>query len=247
MYSWDVCRPLMESPHTLIAGTTGSGKSVLLNSCLYSVIGTGAGFVFIDLKRVELAQYKNIKECLMYITEPSKVSKALDDVIYTMENRYSRMSGRSSSEPPIYVVIDELADLVETKGILDQLVKIGRLGRAANIHLLCATQDPSRRTLKAQLMQNFTCTVALRCRSAIESRQIIGVAGAEKLPLYGKGLRWDATGIHEFDVPMTPDEEINALPKVQTKREFVPETSDTNYVAVAVACIIIAILIGCIL
>ena len=128
--------------------------------------------------------------------------RELDSVIYIMEKRFKRMGDKKkTAEGPYYVVIDELADMITIKGVLERLVKIGRLGRAANIHLLCATQDPSRRTLPAQLMQNFTCTVALRCRSAIESRQIIGVPGAELLPKYGYGYRWDADGIEKFAIP----------------------------------------------
>jgi len=106
---------------------------------------------------------------------------------------------------PLYVVIDELADLVSNKKALELIIKIGRLGRAAQVHLICATQDPSRKTLPAALMQNFTTTVALRCRSAIESRQIIGIPGAEKLPKYGYGIQWDAEGTHNIDIPLTDE------------------------------------------
>ena len=202
----NVLDPLINSAHTLIAGTTGSGKSVLLNDVLSRLSYTVDGFCsFFDLKRVELIDYKyDVGLCSNYISEPEDVLEELDFLIFLMEGRYEDMASRGLKKYDgyhHYIVIDELADMITIEGVLERLVKIGRLGRAANIHLLCATQDPSRRTLPAQLMQNFTCTVALRCRSAIESRQIIGVPGAELLPKYGYGYRWDADGIEKFAIP----------------------------------------------
>lgn len=202
----DVLTPLINTAHTLIAGTTGSGKSVLLNDILKRFCETYEGYCsFFDLKRVELIDYKNTAGvCSRYVSEPEDVINELDFAIWLMEGRYIDMAKKGLKKSDDYhhfLVIDELADMLTIKGVLERLVKIGRLGRAANIHLLCCTQDPSRRNLPAQLMQNFTCCVALRCRSAIESRQIIGVPGAELLPKYGKAIRWDADGLEEFEVP----------------------------------------------
>lgn len=208
--SYPQCMELLNTPHALIAGTTGSGKSVMLNSTIITGAAEAYCFYFFDLKRVELRRYKRLASCMGYVTEPEKVVPALDKIIGAMEQRYKEMRNKTeTSEQHLYVVIDELADCVTIKGVLERLVKIGRLGRAAHIHLLCATQDPSRRTLPAQLMQNFTLTLALRCRSAIESRQIIGIPGAEKLPLYGKGIIWDAYGTHSISVPLTPPETLD--------------------------------------
>lgn len=192
---------LIDTPHTLIAGTTGSGKSVLLHQIIDKLVDKYCLLEFIDLKVVELSEYKSVDGCLGYVTEPGDICYELDWLIDEMKDRFAKMEGKHSDEIPIYIVIDELADVLSEDGVLERLVKIGRLGRAANIHLLCATQDPSRRTLRAQLMQNFTCCVALRCRSAIESRQIIGVPGAETLPKHGYGYRWDADGIEKFAIP----------------------------------------------
>lgn len=193
--------------HTLIAGTTGSGKSVLLNACILELIQRDVDCYFFDLKRVELKEYQSTKACKAYITEPRDVCPTLDHIVIEMDRRFASMSGKESTEKHIYIIIDELGDTLTQKGVLDRLVKIGRLGRAAHIHLFCATQDPSRRTLEAQLAQNFTCTVALRCRSDVESRQIIGVAGAEDLPQYGFGYMWDARGINKIEVIPVSDEE----------------------------------------
>lgn len=210
-YSWNVCDDILKENHILIAGTTGSGKSVMLNSMVFSAITSSHLFYFIDLKRVELRRYRDMVSTLGVATEPEQVIPLLDRAISQMEHRYSHMKGVKSTDSHIFIVIDELADLSTIKGVEERLIKIGRLGRAANIHLLCATQDPSRKTLKASLMQNFTCCVALRCRSSIESRQIIGVKGAELLPKYGHGIEWNADGISKIKIPFTPDEDIDYL------------------------------------
>lgn len=212
------CLSLVQgTAHTLIAGTTGSGKSVLLNSILYSIIKDGlvrndwSHFVMIDTKRVELKPYKNLCTTIKYVTEPEDVVDALDYVIAEMDDRYECMEGKESKEPTMYVVIDELADVLSTKGILERIVKIGRLGRAARIHLLMCTQDPSRKTLSAQIMQNMTTCVALRCKDVTESKQIIGRPGAERLPKHGKVIVSDSDGYRTINVPLVPDEDIYTL------------------------------------
>lgn len=213
------CLSLVEgTAHTLIAGTTGSGKSVLLNTILYSIIknnlvlgGQPYEFVFIDTKRVELKQYKNLPYTSIYTTEPEDVPKTLDVVIEAMDMRYQLMERKETTEPYIYVVIDELADLLTTKGVLERIVKIGRLGRAAHIHLIMCTQDPSRTTLTAQIMQNMTTCVALRCKDQIESKQIIGSAGAEGLPKHGKAIVSTPDGYKVITVPLTPDDDIDKI------------------------------------
>ena len=219
-----ICSYMLKSPHVLIAGTTGSGKSVMMNSMIYTALREPVeDFYFIDLKRVELKAYKNLERCRWFCTEPEEVIPMLNMVVNEMERRYKKMKGKLYEGGPVYVFIDELADLVshkDAKDILERLVKIGRLGRAAKVHLVCATQDPSRKTLCSALMQNFTCCLALRCRSAIESRQIIGTSGAEFLPEYGCGLLWDAKGTRQIDVPMTPEEDIEKMVFALSSRTF---------------------------
>lgn len=210
---------IISSPHSLIAGTTGAGKSVLLNACMYDLLGMNAKFIFIDLKRVEMARYRNHQRTIMYASEPEEARDALDYALEVMEARYKTMGGTHYHGTKLYVVVDELADLVTDKRVLEQLIRIGRLGRAAEVHMICATQDPSRRTLKAQLMQNFTCCVALRCKTAIESRQITGFPGAEKLPRYGKGFIWDADGYEAVDIPMVSDEDLKRRIEATDRRQ----------------------------
>jgi len=201
---------VLATPHALIAGTTGSGKSVALNSIIYEILQRHpltAQMVLFDLKRVELKRYKDAPHTLGFFSEPFQVIDALDNINNVIDERYRKDEATSD----VYVIIDELADTLSVKGALERVVRIGRIGRAARVHLICATQDPSRRTLKAQLMQNFTLCIALRCRSAIESRQIIGSKGAEALPQYGYGIQWDARGTREIEIKMVSDEKIGEL------------------------------------
>lgn len=208
---WVIGKMVHQQTHTLIAGTTGSGKSVLLNSIIWSYLSYPDYNVFIDLKRVELVRYKNHPRTLAYVNRPEQVIPALDSLIQRMENRYDEMEREGtvlSDRPRVNVIIDELADLLTYKGVEERIVKLMRLGRASRIHLLMATQSPNRKVLTATIQQNVTCAIALRCKSAIESRQVIGVGGAENLPRYGKGLLSDADGIREVTIPMTPEEDI---------------------------------------
>lgn len=198
---------IVKSPHVLVAGTTGSGKSVLLHSLLMHTLSNQVCLhVLIDLKRVELIDFKDTGFCVKYVSEPEDVVPVLDAMIQIMDERYKNMKGKHTDEMPIYIAIDELADCLDISGVLDRLVKIGRLGRASEIHLIGCTQDPSRNTLSARLMQNFTTCIALRCRSAIESRQIIGKEGAELLPKYGKAIMWSSDGYTNLSFGVIPDD-----------------------------------------
>jgi len=211
-YTYPLLEAILDSPHSLIAGTTGSGKSVALHSVMFAAMARDAYFIFIDLKRVEMADFKDLSHTLMYATEEDEAEEALDMALAIMEKRYKQMTGKMYEGAELYVVVDELADLVGTSKVcLERMVRIGRLGRAARVHLIAATQDPSRRTLKAQLMQNFTACLALRCKTAIESRQVTGYPGAELLPRYGEGYLWDADGYRKVNIPKIPDEDLNAL------------------------------------
>lgn len=189
------------SPHILVAGTTGAGKSVLINAILYSALKNNAYYMgdpdfttelyLIDTKRVGLHMWKDWPRVTCRETEPENIVDTLDFVIECMEGVYWRMEQahlEETDEPHVYIVVDELADVVSQKGVLDRLIKIGRLGRAAHYHLLCGTQDPSRNTLSAQLMQNFTCRIALRTRDDIESKQIIGIKDAMFITDYGRAI-----------------------------------------------------------
>lgn len=217
-YTYVICNKLLDATHVLIAGTTGSGKSVLINDIMLSVITRktpiSANLVLIDPKRVELSKYKDLPFTQRYAQEPHEAVRVLGDVIAVMENRYKRMEKdhvMTWSGCALYVVIDELADLMISSFrnmIKQRLQRILQLGRAAGIHVIAATQAPNRKIIPAELVLNFTDRVALRCLSPIESRQIIGINGAECLPRYGEALYQSSDGYKRIGIPLVPEADL---------------------------------------
>lgn len=206
---------LLEAPHVLIAGTTGCGKSTLLNGIIRELMETKtpdtAKLILIDPKRIELSQYRNTEFCMAYTAESSETVTLLDQAIALTEERFTEMQQSGTREytgSDVYIVIDELADLmisVESRVIKRKMQKILQIGRAAKVHILAATQAPSRKIIPAELVLNFTHRIALRCLASIESRQIVNVNGAEELPRHGKGLYLSPDGISTVSIPLTPD------------------------------------------
>ena len=221
---YDLYADMLQQSHLLIAGATGSGKSVVLNALIYTTLykaPSEAGFIMVDPKMVELSRYAKLPHVLRY-------ADTLSDIASTLQYAHSLMMGRFSSmkragqvettERDIYVIVDEFADLV-TKGADRKenavrkacegyIESIGKLGRAAHIHLILATQAPSRATLRANITLNMTARLALHCDSPIESRQVIGRPGAELLPRFGQGIYKTPEGIDTWELPMIPQEAI---------------------------------------
>lgn len=219
-----LCIQMLKETHILIAGTTGSGKSTLIHSFIYTAMHESPAnlrFVFIDPKKVELAKYRRSPHTLDYADTTERAITLLGKGVALMENRYKRMQAAGqtfSDEPAIWFIIDELADLLTadkaTKTAVElRLIRLAQLGRAANIHLLLATQTPHRSVITAQIKLNIPCSVALRCREAIESRLILGRKGAEELPMYGRGYYSSPAfrEIVEVDIPRIPEENVTAL------------------------------------
>ena len=208
----ELYREIINAPHTLIAGTTGSGKSVVLNGIIREILlshtDTTAELYMVDPKAVELYQYHAI--CKGYTEEAAEVPFMLDGIIDTMETRYKTMRDRGENKwtgSHIYIVIDELADLMispQNKAIKLKMQKILQKGRASAITIIAATQAPNRQIIPANLVLNFTNRLALRCLSSIESRQIVNQSGAELLPKYGKGIYLSPDGIKQVEIPLTP-------------------------------------------
>lgn len=202
---------LANTTHLLIAGTTGSGKSTVINNLLGTVIrhSTPAdlNYMIIDPKRIDLIEFKDVSRfCLGYATETADAEAMLDRAISIMEYRYSAMAQQRIkmwNGPRLLVIVDELADLTDGKlgkRVQDKLKRLLRLGRAAKISVWAATQSPSRKVIPAELVQNFTDRLALRCLSPIESRQIIGCDGAEMLPKHGVGIWYSSNGIKKYEL-----------------------------------------------
>lgn len=218
---------ILTSAHTLIAGTTGSGKSTLLHSFIYYTMKTyqpnNVKFVLIDLKRVELAKYKNLKHTMTYANNVKDAEMVLSMCQLFMRNRYAEMEKQGQTESiynHIYIIIDELADLIaQSKKAVDLIASIGRLGRASHIHLILATQSPDRKTLCAKIQQNITNTIALRCKTAIESRQVLGISGAETLTALGDVITWNGSqGYAKDHFNKVPSNELDNMVKMLSKK-----------------------------
>ena len=222
---WDNCDELLGKPHILIAGSTGSGKSVLINSILYTLLTykpMEKQLILIDPKRVELYAYKKVPHCIGYASETPDIIALLRRACDGMDKRYAEMQkeGKKMYEgADIYVVIDEFADLMITTKDAEPLIqRLAQLGRAARYHLIIATQAPNRAVLKANLVLNLTDRIALHCNDPIESKQIIGQKGAEILPRYGKGIYKSPEGMCLMEIPFTEDSEITERINFWTRR-----------------------------
>lgn len=210
--------------NTLIAGFVGSGKSVLLHGIIHSIATTnlpidgenGAVLFLADPKRVELVEWADLPHTQRYACDHEDIIDMMDEVMAEMEWRFTQMQKnrqKKYSGGDLYLIIDELADLMVTqkRAFSSRLTKIMQLGRAAKVHVISATQSPSRKTIPTESQLNYTCQIALHCRTAIESRQIIGVPGAEELPLYGSALVSMNGTIQKYPIEMIEDSELQEL------------------------------------
>lgn len=192
-------------PHLLIAGTTGSGKSVCMNSLiislLYKATPEEVRLIMIDPKMVELGIYNGIPHLLIpVVTDPKKASGSLQWAVAEMMRRYSIMAESGARDiasynkviegnperkklPQIVVVIDELADLmlVAAKEVEESICRVAQMGRAAGVHLVIATQRPSANVITGLMKANIPSRIAFAVASGMESRIILDTSGAEKL------------------------------------------------------------------
>lgn len=207
---------ILSDTHVLIAGCTGSGKSVLLNSLIHTALlrnPAQVGFALIDPKRIDLVQYRDLPHTDIYRSDPHECYLLLKNVLDLIERRYKHVqNGGAMPKREMYVIIDELADLmtVNKKEIMPVLQRILQTGRAANVHVIACTQCPIVQVIPTQLKVNFTLCVGLHTRSAQDSRNIIGRNGCEQLPRYGKCILALPDGWKMADVRKIPDEEIGS-------------------------------------
>ena len=194
---------LADMPHLLIAGTTGSGKTVALNSIIMSILFNASPaevkFLMVDPKMVELVGYNDLPHLLCpVITDSKKVSGALNWVVSEMEHRYKTLAKagvrnikgyhqQGNMMPYIVIVVDELADLmqVSAKTIESAITRLAQLARAVGIHLILATQRPSVDVITGVIKANFPARVSFKVASKVDSRTVLDMNGAENL--LGKG------------------------------------------------------------
>ena len=235
-------------PHVLIAGTTGSGKSVCTNSLIISLLYKSTPdevrFIMVDPKMVELGNYNGIPHLLMpVVTEPRKAAGALGASVAEMERRYklfaennvreikayNKLAAQTGMEhlPYIAIVIDELADLMMVAGkeVEDYICRIAQKARAAGIHLIVATQRPSVDVITGLIKANIPSRIAFAVSSQIDSRTILDSGGAEKLLGNGDMLFLPVGASKPVRVQGTfvTDEEIGAV------LSFIKSTSTAQY------------------
>ena len=223
-YIYSLYSDMMQQPHTLIAGATGSGKSVVISGIIHTVMHrppfeskpNGAKLILIDPKRVELAQYRFLPHTILYASEPEEMRDALKYAMDLTEARYKIMQeagARKYAGGDIYIIIDEWADLYLTdrKHTGPLIQRLAQIGRAAKVHVILATQTPIAKVLPTEIKCNFDARVGLRTRSASDSRNIIGKAGLETLPRYGKGYYMQPGSEKPYDIPMIPEAELEKL------------------------------------
>ena len=206
---------LIKMPHLLVAGTTGSGKSVCINSILCSILFKASPrdvkFLLVDPKMVELSVYNGIPHLIApVVTEAKKASLALRSMVKEMVRRYelfaqsgvrdiAKYNEESGFLPYIVVVIDELADLmmVAPSEVEDSIVRLSQMARAAGIHLVIATQRPSVDVITGLIKANIISRIAFTVSSQIDSRTILDTGGAEKL--LGRGdMLYHPMGSHKL-------------------------------------------------
>ena len=239
-------RDLTSMPHLLIAGTTGSGKSVCINtiilSLLYRHTPDKCKFILIDPKMLELSTYEGVPHLLCpVITEAKKAASILGWVVKEMESRYRLMtkvgvrnidtynSKHKLPMPYIVVVVDEMSDLmlVAGKEIENYIQKLSQMARAAGIHIIMATQRPSVDVITGTIKANFPTRISFQVTSKIDSRTILGEQGAEQLLGKGDMLYMSSANkiirIHAPFVSDTEIEKVNIFLRHQEEPDYIDE------------------------
>ena len=237
---------LFSMPHLLIAGTTGSGKSVCINtiilSLLYKYTPEKCNLILIDPKMLELSAYEGIPHLLCpVITEAKKATAALGWAVKEMENRYKLMTrvgvknidGYNSKHkkhmPYIVVIVDEMSDLmlIAGKEIENYIQRLSQMARAAGIHIIMATQRPSVDVITGTIKANFPTRISFQVSSKIDSRTILGEQGAEQLLGKGDMLFMSAANrivrIHGPYVSESEIEKVNGYLRSQGKPDYIDE------------------------
>ena len=237
---------LSTMPHLLIAGTTGSGKSVCINtiilSLLYKYPPKKCNLILIDPKVLELSAYEGIPHLLCpVITEAKKATAALGWAVKEMENRYKLMTSvgvknidgynakHKKHMPYIVVIVDEMSDLmlIAGKEIENYIQRLSQMARAAGIHIIMATQRPSVDVITGTIKANFPTRISFQVSSKIDSRTILGEQGAEQLLGKGDMLFMSAankiTRIHGPHVSESEIEKVNSFLKSQGKPDYINE------------------------
>lgn len=207
-------RDMLEQPHLLILGATGTGKSVLINGLIYEALSAPperVRLILIDPKRIELYEYRNLPHVMRYTDTASGAVDALEEVVKVMDRRFQALQASGTKKwhgSSIYVIIDELADIMTTnkKQFAPLLQRVIQLGRAAAIHVIAATQCTlASCVLPTAIKCNFSSRVGLRTATARDSRNIIDASGCELLAPYGEAIYRHGIETEKVKIPLIPD------------------------------------------
>lgn len=222
---WELFADMAQQPHLLIAGATGSGKSVVINGIIGTIIRrcspSKAQFILIDPKRVELKKYQNLPHVIRYADTQQTMLDALEYAKQITDNRFVKMQRNGVNDyngSDVYVIIDELAALMTTqkREVLPLLQYLGIIARAAHVHVIAATQTVKATVLPTTLTCNFDARVALRTATAQQSRMIIDVSGCELLPSpvithSAQCYFRQGADLVKYNVPMLSKDELDSL------------------------------------
>jgi DNA segregation ATPase FtsK/SpoIIIE, S-DNA-T family len=230
---------LNKLPNLLIGGTTGSGKSVLLHNLILSLVGGDSSIYLIDPKMVEFSCYEGLRAIKDIVHSVEDAIEIIEEITEIMEKRFlslQRAGARSAKDynlmpkkkyfmEPIILIVDEWADLtLQSKIIQKKLCLLAQKGRAAGVSIVLATQRPSAAVISGLIKANFPARIALKVASAVDSRVILDVGGAEKISEIGTGLYLDGTlsGAKLFRAPniVDIDAELKVLRVIRKKTSF---------------------------
>lgn len=214
----------LKQHHLLIAGETGSGKSVFENGIIYTALlkaPCDIGFILIDPKLTELIAYKDLPHTIKYACNGKDMIEALQLAVNIIMARYADMQRKrlkTYEGSDIYVIVDELQDLMTThrKQAFPLLQRIAQIGRASRVHLIACTQSPIAKIIPTELKCNFSSRIGLRTISKQDSRNILDMAGCETLPepaIEHKAYCYYRRNgnIDKYIVPYTKEADINRL------------------------------------
>lgn len=211
---------MLQQTHLLIAGTTGSGKSVIANGIIATALHyspANYNLILIDPKRVELSEYREAPHTIAYASEPSEMLRTLQATVQLIDDRFQYMQQQRQKiyeGSKVLVIIDEMADLLTTqkRQVKPLLQRITQIGRASRVMLIGCTQRPTNDIIGNDITVNMDSRVGLRTRNSQESRNIIGSAGCESLPRYGECYYMTPEQFtHYQNVPMISDSERQQL------------------------------------
>ena len=220
---------MLKQHHVLIAGATGSGKSVAINGIIHAAMYKApcdVGFILIDPKRVELAPYADLPHTITHAKgfDPKAWQAALTQAVNIMDARYKEMERKRQkmyTGSDIYVIIDEWANVYKNGGrdCYKAVMRLTSEGRAARVHCIIATQVPKATIIPTEVRENMSARLCLRCNTKTESRVLMDVSGCEKLPQYGFGYYLTPCGNDLYKIPMASDSDIDRLIEYWTGRQ----------------------------